>query len=191
MKKELLIVILVVICVIGISALLKYVIFKNYAKTSANYDGKPLAECVQCINNKTWDNKPCCDTNFSRTCSTKNGVIRFRDLHPDFSGILQSCYQIAPDSGAACASGKDCLSGFCNLSDAITSKICSLTKKDITGRNQSGSEVFFTATYSCSVKNPGKCASAIENISNPAGVSHYFKMDGKNLIEIQESGTKN
>jgi len=191
MRKELFIVILVVICIIGISVLLRYVIFKDHAKTSANYNSKPLMECVQCIDNKTWENKPCCDRDFSGLCSDKEGVIRFRDLHPLFSGLLQACYQKAPDIGTACASGKDCLSGVCNFSNAIASKVCSLTKKDITGRSQLGNEEFFTATYSCSTKNPGKCAAAIENISNSAGVSHYFKMDGNNLVEVQEPGPQN
>ena len=45
MKKELLIVILVVIFIIGISALLKYVIFKSYSEKESDF--KPERICYQ------------------------------------------------------------------------------------------------------------------------------------------------
>jgi hypothetical protein len=42
MKKELLIVILVVMFIIAISALLKYVIFKDYVKEESNFEPKRI-----------------------------------------------------------------------------------------------------------------------------------------------------
>jgi len=161
MKKELFIVILAVIAIIGVSVLLKYAIFN-----SKRYSTEPLMECVQCNNGATWNNQPCCDSNFSQQCADKNGVIRFKDLRPDFSGLLQECYMIASDAGKECATETDCKSGFCDLESAIRTNKCVLRERRAN-----------SALYSCSSETPGMCASA--PVSNPGG----FKLEGRNLIE--------
>jgi hypothetical protein len=167
MKKELLIVILAVVGIIGVSILLKYVIFG-----SARYTAKPLMVCVQCIDSATWNNQPCCDSAFSQQCADKNGVIRFKDLRPDFSGLLQECYMIAPDAGKECGIETDCKSGFCDLENAIRTNKCILREKRGT-----------TILYFCSSESPGVCAPAPE--STPDTALHHFRMEARNLIETQ------
>ena len=156
--------------------------------TLNKYSTEPITECVECENGKTWNNKPCCTANFEKDCSSKNGVVRFSDLHPAFT-VLRGCFQKAPDAGKECAVTTDCMSGVCNLESAIKNNKCSLIKKELTGdKNQYYGEEFYTATYSCATFNPGVCTETIENRTNPGGVSHVFKMDGKTLIETLESG---
>ncbi|MDD5626311.1 MAG: hypothetical protein PHG83_04080 [Patescibacteria group bacterium] len=153
-----------------------------------NYSTEPFAECVDCRNGETWDNKPCCTDSFLKDCESQNGVVRFRDLHPVFSA-LRGCYQKAPDTGKECAVGTDCLSGGCDLESAIKSNKCNLIKKELTGgKNQYGNEEFYTATYSCETVKPGICTEAIGNQGNPGGLSHFFKMDNKILIETLGPG---
>jgi hypothetical protein len=152
------------------------------------YNTEPIVECVECVNGRSWNNKPCCTANFEKDCTSKNGVIRFTDLHPAFT-ILRSCFQKAPDTGKECASATDCLSGICDLESAIKNNKCSLIKKELaSGKNQYYGQEFFTATYSCSVIKPGVCMETIENRLNPGGVSHSLRMNGKILIETLESG---
>jgi len=154
----------------------------------SKYNTEPIAECVECKNGQTWNNKPCCTANFEKDCSSKNGVVRFSDLHPVFTA-LRGCFQKAPDAGKACSSATDCLSGVCDLESAIKNNKCSLIKKELTGeKNQYYGQEFYTATYSCAVVNPGICTETIKNRTNPGGVSHTFRMDGKTLIETLESG---
>ena len=156
--------------------------------TLSKYSTEPIAECVECESGQTWNNKPCCTANFEKECSSKNGVVRFSDLHPAFT-VLRDCFQKAPDADKACSSATDCLSGVCDLESAIQNNKCSLIKKELTGgKNQYYGQEFYTATYSCATVKPGVCTETIENRTNPGGVSHTFKMDGKTLIETLESG---
>ena len=155
---------------------------------SKEYSVEPISECVECVNGQTWNNKPCCTANFEKDCTSKNGVVRWSDLHPAFT-VLRGCFQKAPDTGKECASGKDCLSGVCDLESAIKSNKCILIKKELTGgKNQYYGQEFYTATYSCGTPKPGACTETISNRVNPGGVSHTFKMDNKTLIETLESG---
>jgi hypothetical protein len=156
---------------------------------SKNYSTEPLAECVECQNGETWDNKPCCTDSFEKDCISKNGVVRFSDLHPAFT-VLRGCFQKAPDTGKECADGNDCLSGVCDLESAIKYNRCSLIKKELTGgKNQYGQgQEFYTASYLCTTTKPGVCAETILNSVNPGGVSHSFEMDNKTLIETFGSG---
>ncbi len=155
---------------------------------SKKYTTEPLAECVQCENGQTWNNKPCCTASFEKDCASKNGIVRLSDLHPVFT-FLKGCFQKAPDTGKECASGKDCLSGVCDLESAVKSNKCTLITKELTdGKNQYGEEEFYTASYSCSTPKPGACTETIPNRTNPGGVSHTFEMNNKTLIEILESG---
>ncbi len=143
-----------------------------------DYSVQAFMECVECVNNKTWNNKPCCTDNFESECLAENGVVRWSDLHPAFT-VLYGCFQKAPDTGEECASGIDCMSGVCNLENAIQSNKCALTKKELTGdENQYGDERFYIATYSCIINKPGECTETIENRKNPGGVYHNFKMEG-------------
>jgi hypothetical protein len=156
---------------------------------SKNYSTEPFAECVECRNGETWDNKPCCTDSFDKDCTSKNGVNRFFDLHPMFT-TLRGCFRKAPDTGKACSSGTDCLSGVCDLESAIKSDKCSLIKKEFTGeRNRyNQSQEFFTATYSCSSDKPGACAETIRNEINPGGANHTFNLVGKTIVEVLEPG---
>jgi hypothetical protein len=155
---------------------------------SKKYTTEPIAECVRCIDGQTWNNKPCCTDSFEKNCASKDGVVRTSDLHPVFT-FLKGCFQKAPDTGKECASGKDCLSGVCDLESAIKSNRCTLIKKELTGgKNQFYGQEFYTASYSCSTPKPGVCTETISNGSNPGGVSHTFEMNNKTLIEILESG---
>jgi len=152
-------------------------------KKSGNYSPEPFAECVECVNGETWNNQPCCSTNFEKDCTSKNGVIRWTDLHPVFT-TLQGCFQKAPDTGKECASETDCLSGVCDLKSAIQSNQCTLIKKDMTDEENQ----YYTASYSCNTPKPGTCAEAVSNRVNPGGVRHTFIMDNKTLIETLKSG---
>ncbi|MDP1710558.1 MAG: hypothetical protein Q8L46_01300 [candidate division WWE3 bacterium] len=155
---------------------------------SENYSTEPFAECVECENGKTWNNKPCCTDSFEKDCAFKNGTIRWSDLHPVFT-VLKGCFQKAPEAGKECASGNDCLSGVCDLESAIKSNRCSLIKKELTGgKNQYYGQEFYTASYFCNTINPGVCTETIPNRVNPGGVNHTFEMDNKILIETLESG---
>lgn len=183
------------ILVIAIVALVSvagyFILIKKTGSTPTNlgkYSTEPIAECVKCVDGRTWDNKPCCTANFEKDCAAKNGVIRFSDLHPVFT-VLKGCFQKAPDTGKECAIGTDCLSGVCDLESAIKNNKCSLIKKELTGgKNQYRGQEFYTATYFCTTIKPGVCTETIENSTNPGGVSHTFKMDGNILIETLESG---
>ncbi len=155
---------------------------------SDKYDPEPIAECVECVKGETLNNKPCCTNNFEKDCISKNGVVRWTDLHPVFT-LLIGCFRKAPDAGKNCASANDCLSGVCDLESAIKFNRCGLIKKDFTGKHPfSGEKFYYTATYSCNTTKPGRCTEARENRDNPAGVSHTFKMNNKILIEILEPG---
>jgi hypothetical protein len=158
----------------------------NRTSLSTNFSREPFTECVTCVDGKTWDNKSCCAPNFEENCSTINGVVRWQDLHPLFSGVLKGCFQKALDAGKACGSGSDCISGICHLDNAAG--VCTLLKKEVTGKSQFGNKEFFTATYSCPTERSGVCAETIDNLANPDGVSHYFKMNGSTMIEVQEAG---
>lgn len=152
----------------------------------------PISECVECINGKTWDNKPCCNFSFEFKCSLANGVVRTSDLHPLLSTVLKGCYLKAPDTGKKCSGGQDCWSGICDLESAIKSKKCTLIKKELTGeKNRFGGDEFYTASYSCDSLNPGICTATIENNVNPGGKSHFFEMDGETLTETLTSGPIN
>jgi hypothetical protein len=155
---------------------------------SKKYTTEPIAECVPCMDGLTWRNKPCCTDSFEENCASKDGVVRTFDLHPSWT-FLKGCFQKAPDTGKECASGKDCLSGVCELESAIKSNRCTLIKKEFTGgKNQYHGEEFYTASYSCSTPKPGVCTETISNGRNPGGVSHTFEMNNKTLIEVLESG---
>jgi len=162
--------------------------FKFTEQSTTTYTTKPLAECKGCENGQTSDNKPCCTASFEKDCASKNGVVRFSDLHPA-PGVLKGCFPKAPDTGKECASGKDCLSGVCDLESAIKSNKCALIKKELTGgKNQYGKEEFYTASYSCGTTKPGACTETILNNTNPSGIKHTFEMNNETLIEILESG---
>ena len=158
-----------------------------------NYSTQPFMECVKCEKPDTttgWENKPCCADNFEEECSARGGVIRWSDLHPA-STILKGCFQKAPDSGKACSSAKDCLSGVCVLQNAIDSGNCKLTKReyrDAYGNKTTVQTSYFTEQYSCNSVNPGICAETIENRSNPGGYSGSLEMEGKTLIKTQNPG---
>ena len=150
------------------------------------YSTEPFMECVECINGKTWNNKPCCTANFEKNCTSKNGVTVWTDLHPAFT-VLRGCYQKAPDTGKECISETDCLSGVCDLESAVKSDKCELIKKELTGGSFAGQQ-FYIATYSCNTAKPGKCAETIKNRVNPGSISPYFRMDNNILIETLEPG---
>jgi len=162
MKKEFIITILAVVAIIAVSVFIRLVLVKNYTK--------PIMSCVQCINNQTWKNKPCCDADFSKKCENKNGIIRFNDLKPDFGGILEVCYTIVPDTGKACAANTDCIAGFCDLESAVAGNRCTLL-----GKNDA------TSRYSCDTEAPGICASA-PNGTYVSGNPAIYKLDGKVLV---------
>lgn len=158
---------------------------------SGNYNTEPLTECVECENGKTWDNKPCCTANFEKDCASKNGVVRWSDLHP-VSTVLRGCFQKAPDTGKACAITTDCLSGVCDLESAIKSNKCTLIRKELTGeKNRFSGKEFYTASYSCGIPKPGACTETISNSVNPGGESRLFMMNNKTLIETLGSGQIN
>jgi len=182
------ILILTIVIFVGIAGY--FVLMKNSSTPAiiSQYSAEPLAECVECENGKTWNNKSCCTSNFEKDCISKNGVVRLTDLHPVFT-FLRGCFQKAPDTGKECAIATDCLSGVCDLESAIKSSKCSLIKKELTGgKNKFSGQEFYTATYSCNTSTPGVCTETITNRTNPGGVSHFFKMDNKTLIETLTSG---
>jgi len=153
-----------------------------------DYSVQAFMECVECVNNTTWNDKPCCTDNFENECLAENGVTRWTDLHPVFT-LLRGCFQKAPDTGNECASGIDCMSGICDLKSAIQLNRCVFLKKKFTGdKEQYGDEEFYIATYSCKTDKPGKCTEAIENKKNPGGILYYFEMNGDILREIRVSG---
>jgi hypothetical protein len=154
-----------------------------------NYTTKPLTECVVCQQGKSWNNTPCCTDNFDTECTTKNGVIRKTDLHPAFNSMLKGCFQKAPDAGKECAEGSSCLSGFCDLENAIKSTKCNLIKKELTGEKSKFYDVdFYMASYACETSKPGTCAEATQDQLNPGGVLHEFRMDNSVLVETLKSG---
>jgi hypothetical protein len=162
---------------------------KNESALTGNYSTAPLMECSGCVDGKGWGNRSCCTADFDQNCLSKNGVLRFADLHPGPYIELRSCFQKAPDAGKACASGTDCLSGVCDLENASKSDRCILISKNLTGeKNQYYGQEFFTATYSCRTDKPGICTEAIENRGNPGWALHYFEMNGTTLIETLTSG---
>jgi len=161
----------------------------NDDKELGKFTLNPITECIVCQEGKTWDNKPCCTNSFDSECKTKNGVIRTTDLHPVLNSTLKGCFQKAPDTGKACAEGRDCLSGVCSLESAIQSNKCNLTKKELTGEKSRYNDVeFYIATYSCNDATPGVCTETIEDELNPGGVSHTFIMEGSKLVETLSSG---
>ena len=158
---------------------------------SGEYNSNPMMECVRCIGDQTWDDKPCCTDAFESSCFSRNGVVRTSDLHPEFT-VLMGCFRKASDAGKDCASVRDCLSGVCDLKNAIQIGRCVLVNKDFVSESQSGypdlENRFYTATYDCSSDFPGVCAEARENRVNPGGETHTFTMQGKTLIEKVEPG---
>lgn len=161
---------------------------KNEA-SEITYNITAVSECVECdAGDENWGKYQCCVEGFEEYCLAENGIVRISDLHPSYTW-MKGCFKKADDANEECASGADCLSGICDLGSAVNSK-CTLINKEFTGeKNEFGDQEFFTATYSCSTEKPGKCTETIENRLNPGGVWHYCKMEGKTLIEIQESGS--
>jgi len=161
------------------------------SSSSLKFSTEPIAECVECENGRTWNNKPCCTDGFETDCTSENGIMRWSDLHP-VSTVLRGCFRKAPDAGQDCASFADCLSGVCDLESAVKYNKCSLLKKEITGgKNQYSGQEFYIATYSCGTNSPGVCTETIENRTNPGGVIHTFIMENKTLIETLQSGPIN
>lgn len=185
-QKGFLNVILIVVAVVLVGIAGYFALVKK--SEPMEYSIEPISECVECVSGETWNNKQCCASSFEKDCISKNGVVRLFDLHPVFT-VLRGCFQKAPDTGKECATATDCLSGVCDLESAIKSNKCSLIKKELTGgKNRFGGQEFYTATYSCKVIKPGVCTETITNGVNPGGVSHFFKMDNKTLIEELMSG---
>lgn len=152
------------------------------------YTSVPLAECVECRDGQTWKDRPCCTGEFEKDCAAKKGVVRSRDLHPLFT-VLKGCFRRAPDAGKACASAADCLSGVCDLKNAVVHQRCELTERKLTGgKDPNSGKPYYEATYSCMTERPGACAETIEDMPNPAGVSHVLGMRGRTLVEQWQSG---
>ena len=189
-QKSFVNIILIVLAVVLIGFMGYFVLVKKSEPITQEYSIEPISECVDCVNGETWDNKTCCNANFEKDCIAQNGVVRWSDLHPVFPSLLKGCFQKAPDTGKECVSGNDCLSGVCDLENAIKSNKCIFVRKErLEGRNQSGGgQELYISTYSCNIAKPGMCTETIENRVNPGGASHTFKMDGKILIETLDSG---
>lgn len=157
-------------------------------KNILSYNAEPLLECVECVEGKSWNDKPCCTPSFEKDCLDRNGVIRFSDLHP-VSTTLRACYQKSLDSGKECSSVKDCKSGVCDLAGAIKSNKCKLIKKELTGgKNQFNGQEFYNAEYTCDSLKPGSCGEAVNNRVNPGGEIKTYQMSGSTLIETSQSG---
>ncbi len=155
-----------------------------------NYSTKPLIECEECK-----IGKDCCPANFEKDCASKNGIIRETSLHP-MPNAFKYCFQKAPDARKECASGKDCLSGSCDLQSAIRPDKCSLIKKEqlIIDENEYPNydpRGFFIASYSFSTPKPGTCTET-ESVGGPSGgFTETIKMEGKTLIETVEPAPLN
>jgi hypothetical protein len=153
-----------------------------------NYSINPVFECIDCIDSDAPGNVPCCTSRFESDCLRRNGIVRLWDMHPAWT-YTRGCYQKAPDTGKACASGKECMSGVCYLASGIGQKKCTLIKKDVSNERTpsvAAEKFFFNATYSCTTDKQGECLETIEDSGNPMGINHLFKMDGNTLIEILE-----
>lgn len=154
---------------------------------SAAYSTEPIAECLAC-EGLGLNAENCCTADFEKDCISQNGVIRYTDMHPS-STMIMSCFQKAPDAGKGCASGTDCMSGVCDLENAVASNKCALIEKELSGeKNPYGGQAFYTATYSCPTVEPGVCTEAEENGMNPGGIRRTFEMDDRTLIETVEPG---
>ena len=159
-------------------------IYKNTKPT--NHSTEPISQCLTfCESDLDY---PCCPDDFEEDCIEKGGVFRWTDMHPG-GDFMHECFQEASDSGKACASAKECISGVCDLERALNAGMCALReKKIIKVKEVYSGEEFFTATYDCNTPTPGICEAARRNRENPGGKLHFFEMNGTTLTETLTSG---
>ena len=146
-----------------------------------NYTNEPLFECfTDCERRENFIGE-CCSGTFKEDCIAAGDTFRWVDMHPGI-GAKHQCFQTAPDTGNACSSNTDCLSGFCDLEIALEK--CILIEKTLTGgTNGALGKAFFKATHSCDTPTPGECTAARPNGTNPGGQLHSLQMKDMTLFE--------